>query len=198
MPDWDERYGTQEYVYGTAPNDFLVSVHDRLPGGRALCLAEGEGRNGVYLAGQGWDVTAVDASAVGLKKAERLAAERGVAIHTVTGDLARYAIAPGHWDAIVLIFAHLEPSVRARVHRAAVEGLRPGGAVVLEAYTPEQLQLKTGGPPVEGLMMRCETLRREFDGLRFEVAHETRRELHEGALHRGTGAVVQILAFKPD
>jgi hypothetical protein len=116
----------------------------------------------------------------------------------VTGDLARYAIAPGHWDVIVLIFAHLEPSIRARVHRAVVEGLRPGGAVVLEAYTPEQLQLKTGGPPVESLMMRCETLRREFDGLCFEIARETRRELREGTLHRGTGAVVQILAFKPD
>ena len=192
---WDERYQTDQYVYGTAPNDFLASVVERLPGGRALCLAEGEGRNAVFLAEQGYDVTAVDASAVGLKKARRLAEERGVQLHTVVADLAECTITPEAWDVVVLVFAHLAPTVRRRVHRAAVRGLRPGGALVLEAYTPEQLALKTGGPPTLELMMRLDELREELAGLEFEIAREVRREIQEGLFHQGDSAVVQILAF---
>ncbi len=193
---WDERYGSPEYVFGTTPNDFLDSVVHLLSSGRALCLAEGEGRNAVFLAQHGWDVTAVDASAVGLAKAEQLAAERGTSIRCVVADLAEYRIEPQAWDVIVLIFAHLEPSLRERVHRTAVQGLRPGGALVLEAYTPEQLELGTGGPPMSERLMRLETLREELAELSFEIAQEVRREIHEGAAHHGISSVVQVLAFR--
>ena len=195
---WDERFGGRDYFYGTAPNDFLASVVDRLPAGRALCLAEGEGRNAVFLAERGYDVTAVDASRVGLAKAERLAAERGTTIHPVVADLAEYRIEAGAWDVIVLIFAHLEPSLRARVHAAAVRGLRPGGALVLEAYTPEQLHFGTGGPRQPELLMRLDELRGELAGLRLEVAREVQRDVHEGTGHRGRSAVVQVLGFRAE
>jgi SAM-dependent methyltransferase len=193
---WDERYRAAEFLFGTEPNDFLASVADRLPRGRALCLAEGEGRNAVFLARRGFEVTAVDASAVGLRKAGALAAERGCRIETVVSDLAEYGIEPGAWDVVVLIFAHLPPDLRRQVHRAAVQGLRAGGALVLEAYSPDQLGLGSGGPPDGELLMRLDVLRDELDGLRFEVARELRREIHEGTMHNGISSVVQVLGFR--
>ncbi len=193
---WDQRYAVEEYVYGTRPNDFLASVVDRLPMGRVLCLAEGEGRNAVYLAEQGFEVTAVDSSAVGLDKARKLAGQRGVHIETIVADLAHYEIIPESWDAIVAIFCHLPPPLRRVVHAQAVAGLRPGGAFVLEAYTPAQLKHGTGGPPVVELMMTLEALRNELAGLRFEHAVETERDIQEGRFHAGVGAVVQVLAYK--
>ena len=194
---WDQRYSAQEYVYGKEPNDFLVSVASEWPPGRVLCLGEVEGRNAVWLAQRGFAVTAVDASTIGLAKARRLAGERGVAIETIGADLAHFVFEPGHWDAVVSIFCHLPAAVRAALHRRVVAGLRSGGRFVLEAYTPRQLQLGTGGPPVLELMMDLQTLRAELAGLDFAHAVETEREIQEGQFHHGVGAVVQILARKP-
>lgn len=193
---WDERYSVEEYVYGTRPNDFLASVVDRLPMGRVLCLAEGEGRNAVFLAERGFEVSAVDNSAVGLAKARKLAGQRGVHIETIVADLTHFEIVPESWDAIVAIFCHLPPPLRRAVHAQAVAGLRPGGAFVLEAYTPAQLRHGTGGPPVVELTMTLDALRDELAGLRFEHAAEIERDIQEGRFHTGVGAVVQVLAYR--
>lgn len=193
---WDQRYNTDEFVYGTQPNDFLASVSGRIPGGRVLCLAEGEGRNAVYLAQQGHQVLAVDKSAVGLAKAERLAAAGGVRIETRVVDLARFEFEPGSWDAVVSIFAHVPSILRRALHRGVVSGLRSGGVFVLEAYTPAQLLLKTGGPPDADMLMSLAGLREELAGLDFRHALELEREVVEGKLHTGRGAVVQVLAVK--
>jgi SAM-dependent methyltransferase len=197
MLDWDQRYGEDGFAYGTAPNDFLVEMAGRLPKGRVLCLGEGEGRNAVYLAQQGLAVTALDASAVGLAKAAALAAGRGVRIETLHADLAGFEFEPGTWDGVVSIFCHLPPKVRARVHRGVVAGLRPGGVLVLEAYTPAQLALGTGGPPVAEMTMTLAGLEAELAGLEFVHALECEREVLEGKYHHGTGAVVQVVALKP-
>lgn len=155
---WNERYSQAEYVYSKNPNDFLVEVVQQIPKGQVLCLADGEGRNGVYLAQQGCRVTAVDASPVGLEKARKLAAERSVEIETIVADLAEFPIQPNAWDAIVSIFCHLPSIIRANIHRQVVAGLRSGGVFVLEAYTPRQLEFKTGGPPNADLTMELTTL----------------------------------------
>lgn len=197
MTVWDRRYDRHEYVYGTAPNDFLVEAARYLPPGPVLCLGEGEGRNAVYLAEQGYEVTAVDASSVGLKKAQQLATERAVPITTCLADLADFVIQPESWNGIVSIFCHLPPLLRAQVHRHCVEGLAPGGVFILEAYRPAQLQLKTGGPPIASLMMDLAILETELRGLTFKYAVESEREVHEGSLHNGLSAVVQIVAVKP-
>jgi len=194
---WDERYSGETYAYGTQPNDFLVEKFDNLPPGRVLCLAEGEGRNAVWLAGRGYEVSAVDASSAGLKKARRLADARSVKIKTVHADLADYVIEPKYWDVIVSIFCHLPPGLRRDLHRRCVEGLRPGGVVLLEAYTPAQLQYKTGGPPTADMMMDRQSISTEFAGLEFLHLRERVREVHEGEFHNGVGAVVQVLARKP-
>jgi len=196
---WNERYGTPDFFYGTEPNDFLRAHAGRIPqGGAVLCLAEGEGRNAVYLAGLGYRVTGVDGSAVGMAKLKKLAGERGVPVAAVVSDLAEYPIAPGAWDAIVSIWCHLPEPLRARVHRACVAGLRPGGVFVFEAYHPRQLQFKTGGPPTADLMVTLEQVRGELAGLEILEARETERTVQEGRGHHGHSAVVQVLARKPD
>lgn len=196
---WDERYSAEEYAYGKQPNDFLaeqVAQLSTLNGGRVLCLAEGEGRNAVFLAEQGFDVVAVDASAVGMQKAQRLADEKGVQITTIVSDLAAFEIPENSYDAVVSIFCHVPVSLRQSLHRAVVKGLRPGGKLLLEAYTPEQLNFKTGGPPLAELTMQLEDLRHELDGLEFEIAREIERDVVEGLYHTGRGAVVQLLASR--
>ncbi|MFO7953645.1 SAM-dependent methyltransferase [Thioalkalivibrio sp.] len=194
---WDERYTSDEYVYGTEPNEFLRAAVANVRRGRALCLGEGEGRNAVFLAQQGFEVLAVDSSAVGLQKAGRLATDRGVHIETLVADLADYTIEPDAWDLIVSIFCHVPPAIRRRLHAEVVTGLRPGGVFILEAYTPAQLEWGTGGPPTAELMMTRDALVEELDGLEFEEAVERERDVIEGQFHTGRGAVVQILAHKP-
>lgn len=194
---WDERYSIAEYVYGKDPNAFLAENVHRLPMGKSLCLAEGEGRNAVFLAEHGHQVTAVDGSAVGLEKARALAAERGVSIETLVSDLSEYVISSESFDSIISIFCHVPRDIRGPLHRRVVEGLKPGGVLILEAYRPAQLKMGTGGPPVEGLMMALADVRLELSGLEFILAQETEREIREGRAHTGHGAVVQVIARKP-
>ena len=151
----------------------------------------------MYLAEQGYRVDSVDSSAVGIGKARRLAATRGVSLNTMVADLADFSIEPARYTGVVSIFCHLPPGVRAPLHRQVVEGLQPGGVLILEAYTPEQLDMGTGGPPVAELTMTLDILRTELAGLQFEHALETEREVVEGRLHTGLAKVVQLVARKP-
>ena len=194
---WDERYAEPGFAYGEAPNDFLVSVAAQLPAGPVLSLGEGEGRNAVFLATRGHAVTAVDASSVGLAKARAFAAERGTTLSTVVANLAEYSIAPAAWAAVIAIWCHLPKPLRRQTHRAAVLGLRPGGAFVLEAYTPAQLAHATGGPKTTELLYSLDELRVDLEGLELVHAVEMEREVHEGRFHDGPSSVVQILGFKP-
>lgn len=195
---WDERYASDEFYYGTEPNDFLAAQASRLPPrARVLCLAEGEGRNAVFLAGLGHQVTAVDGSAVGLRKAQRLAAQRGVALETVTADLADYALGDQQWDAVVSVWCHLPEPLRRQVHAGVVRGLVPGGWLILEAYHPRQIGRGTGGPPTPALMMTLDALRLELAGLEWQHAAEIERDVREGPGHSGPSAVTQVVARKP-
>jgi SAM-dependent methyltransferase len=195
---WDERYSSTEYVYGTEPNDFLRTAASRIPPGRVLSLADGEGRNGVFLAGLGYDVTSVDASAVGLRKAQQLATTSDVHLTTTVADLADFEIAPASWEGIVSIFCHLPPALRRLVHERVVRGLAPGGVLVLEAYAERQLCFGTGGPKIAELLLTLDAAREELAGLELLHAGEIVREVHEGKLHEGRSAVVQVIARKPE
>ncbi len=191
---WDQRYQDDGFAYGQLPNDFLAESLPVLPRGRALCLAEGEGRNAVFLAKNGFEVTAVDQSAVGLEKARKLAESMGVSIATEQADLSDFEIGQECWDLVVSIWAHVPSSIRVPLHRSVVKGLKPGGAFLLEAYTPRQLELKTGGPPQLDLLMTLDALKGELAGLKLEVGREIDREVREGKYHTGLSAVVQVLA----
>lgn len=193
---WDERYGSAEYIYGTEPNDWVRENAPHIPSGPVLCLADGEGRNGVHLASLGHDVTSVDASVVGLGKARELARDRGVELTTVHADLTDFDLGEGAWAGVVSVFCHVPAPVRRRVHADMARALVPGGVLILEAYTPQQLDRGTGGPPVAELMVTADELRQELPGLELEVCRERVRSVVEGTHHRGEAAVVQLLGFK--
>src|SRR5690554_3340611 len=197
---WDQRYTEAGFAYGSEANDFLKAEYSRIPiGGKVLCLAEGEGRNAVFLAQQGYVDTAVDQSGVGLMKAQRFAAEHGVTITTVVADLADYDLGHEAWDGIVSITAHVPAALRKDLHRQAVNALKPGGVFILEAYTEQQLETTgVGGPPAsqKQLFMSLEELKTELKGLEFVVGAEVTRYISEGKYHQGESAVVQVVACK--
>ena len=195
---WDQRFRESGYAYGTEPNDFLRASVAKLPPGDALCLAEGGGRNAVHLALKGHRVTAQDLSSVGLEKAQQLAQDQGVNLTCVRGDLREFKPEPESVDLVVAIWMHLEPELRALVHRRAVRALRPGGHLILEAYTPEQLRHGTGGPPNPELLITAQQLQNELQGLTWLELQETERRIEEGPLHQGQSAVVQAFGQKRD
>jgi SAM-dependent methyltransferase len=193
---WDARYSEPGWAYGTEPNEFLVAQVATIPLGAVLCIGDGEGRNGVWLATRGYDVTSLDASEKGLEKARGLAKEKGVTIATVAADLETYAFEPARWSGIVSIWCHLPRALRRRVHHACVAALRPGGVFVLEAYTPSQVGRNTGGPKSTDFLATLAELREELAGLDFELGLERVREVHEGRHHDGLSDVVQVVARK--
>ncbi|QQS48251.1 MAG: class I SAM-dependent methyltransferase [Acidobacteriota bacterium] len=193
---WDERYSTEDYAYGTEPNGFLEAHFKWIPKGKVLSLAEGEGRNAVFLAKQGYDVTAVDSSQVGLNKAGKLAEENGVVVELIQADLADYDLGENKWDGIVSIFCPLPSTIRKSLYQKIEVALRQNGVFLLEAYTPDQLKHGTGGGSSADTMQTKESLSRELAGLKFKHLIELEREVIEGIYHTGIGAVVQAIAVK--
>ncbi|MCT0804719.1 class I SAM-dependent methyltransferase [Pseudomonas aeruginosa] len=188
---WDERYAAEEYVYGTEPNAFLKEHAQRLAG-PVLSVAEGEGRNAVFLASLGLEVLGVDGSTVGLAKARRLAEAKGVSIDT----LADYEPPAAAFGAVVSIFAHLPSRVRGRLNCLLERSLRPGGLFLLEAYRPEQLGRGTGGPADVDMLVSRAALEAELPECEVLLAREIEREVVEGRFHTGAACVVQFIARK--
>lgn len=197
---WDERYSGAEFAFGTEPNDFLRETFDQIPeGGHVLCLAEGEGRNAVFLAEQGFDVTAMDISEVGLNKARKLAKERSVIIDTQVADLADYNFGQDKWDAIVSIWAHVPETVRQYVHTQVVTALKLNGVFIAEAYTMKQLETDAVGGPSASQSERFGSLQHfqnELAELKQTIGTETLRMVSEGERHQGLSAVVQFIGKK--
>jgi SAM-dependent methyltransferase len=173
-----------------------VSVVDKIPQGRILSLVEGESRNAVYLAALGYDVTGVDGSAVGLRKARELAVEPSVSITTIHIDLSGFEIEPEQWDGIVACFCHIPSAIRIPLHRAVVKGLKPGGVFVLEAFSKEQLSYDTGGPKSLDMLLSLEELQQELAGLELIHAVRIERDVREGRGHTGIASVVQVIGVK--
>jgi len=194
---WDIRFAEPGFAYGVEPNDFLVeSSHYLMPEGNVLCLAEGEGRNGVWLAGQGFAVSAIDSSAVGLQKAADLARSKGLAITTLVADLADYQPLAETFDGIISIFCHLPPAIRKPLFNTLHTSLKKDGILILEGYTKKQLEYGTGGPPEKEMLFDREEITSELNGFEFLVNREIEREIFEGKLHNGLGSVVQIIGRK--
>ena len=193
---WDERYAVAEFVYGKEPNTFLAEHYLKLPKGKVLSLAEGEGRNAVFLAAQGFEVTAVDASLVGLDKGRQLAEELGVHVEWIHADLNDFDMGLQQWDGIVSIFCPLPSSIRQKLYQKLPQALKPGGVFLLEAYTPDQVGRGTGGGNSLDVMQTVISLIAELPGLTFNHLQELEREVVEGIYHTGNGCVVQAIAQK--
>lgn len=192
---WEERYAADEYAYGEEPNAFFKACLDRLPApGRLLLPGEGEGRNAVYAARQGWTVHAFDFSAAGREKALRLADRYGVRIDYEVADYETAHLEPESFDAVALIFTHMHERIRRTVHRKLVSALKPGGHLFLEAYSPEQLRYGTGGPPNAQLLYTLADLQQDFSDLDIVQLEKIEAEIHEGQYHTGLASVVRLVA----
>ena len=194
---WDKRYSEKNFFYGTEPNDFLRLNVGRFPvGGRILTLAEGEGRNAIFLAKHGFKVTAVDWSEVGLKKLASWAAQEGVAVDTVCADINQFDFGSNAWDGIVSIWFHLASRDRPAIYARCVQGLKSKGMFLLESYTPKQLAFKTGGPSDPDMLPDLQELNHNLSAMQIISAAELERDIQEGEGHRGQSAVVQFIGRK--
>jgi SAM-dependent methyltransferase len=196
---WNRRFSAEEYVFGTEPNAFLASQQPLLARGmRALCVADGEGRNSVWLAAQGLEVTAFDFSPVGLAKATKLAERSGAKVAYRLADVNKWDWDAAPYDVVIAIFVQFTPPAeRARMFQGMVRALKPGGVLILQGYGPEQLRYGTGGPKqLENLYTEA-LLRQSFASLEILhlAAHEG--EVHEGAGHNGMAALIDLVARKP-
>ena len=195
--DWEARYKTEEYIFGKRPNRFLAENLPSLPPGSALSLGEGEGRNAVFLARHGRQVTAVDLAPSAITKTRKLARENGVSVAAIHADLNDFFITPSAWDLILCFFVHLPAPERAALHRKVVAGLKPGGAYLLEGFAPGQLRYADRGPKNHDQLYSLAVIQQELAGLEFRIAVETDRLLDDAEPELGMCAVTQVLAVKP-
>lgn len=195
MNFWDQQFSGAGFKYGTRPNAFLLGQASRLPSAaRILVPGDGEGRNSVWLASQGHQVLAMDGSAVGLAKAQALAAEQGVQIETLLADLADWQPPLAAFDALVLTYVHLPPAIRASAHQRLADALRPGGLLILEAFHPKQLERSSGGPKQLDMLYALVDLEADFDGrMQWLLREEAETLLDEGSGHQGPAWVTRLV-----
>ncbi len=194
--DWDVRFDRPDYIFGTRPNTFLEEYAVVIPaGGDVLAIADGEGRNSVFLAERGYAVDAVDGSSVAIEKARRLAAERGVVVNHRHDDLTRMGWPEEAYDAVVAVFIQFLPrAARPRLWARVRSALRPGGVLLLIGYTPRQLAYGTGGPGDPDRLYEPAQLRDELGMFTLERFEEHEYEMDEGPGHHGMSAVVEVIA----
>jgi SAM-dependent methyltransferase len=193
---WNCRFEGDEYLFGTEPNVWLKEHAGVWPvGGRLLCVADGEGRNSVWLARQGFAVDAFDIAEVGVAKARRLAQQHGVAVNYSVADCEAYAWPQGTCDGVAAIFVQFaDPAARQRLFMRMVASLKPGGTLMLQGYTPKQLEYGTGGPPHASHLYTPQLLREAFGGLQIVELREYEAEMAEGNRHRGRSALIGLVA----
>lgn len=196
---WNTRYSTDGFLFGDAPNAFLAAQAHRLPAsGAALSIADGEGRNGVWLAQQGLDVLSLDASKVAQAKARRLAEARGVNLRLELGDLREWVFPAAAFDVVAGIFFQFAgPPVRGRLFAGMRDALRPGGMLLLQGYRPEQLTYRTGGPSQAENLYTEDLLRAEFDEMEILELAAYDAVIEEGSAHKGMSALIHLVARKP-
>lgn len=193
---WDERYSADEYAYGEEPNDFLKENISYLKKGSVLSLAEGEGRNGVFLVKKGFDVTGVDSSLVAIEKAHRLAHKNKVKLNYIHSNLLDYDFGEQRWDSIISIFAHTPKNLQQNIFAKVRASLVKGGIFLLEGYHAEQLKMNTGGPKSKEMMFDLKELKEAFDGFEIIKAQYIQRKVIEGQYHNGESETIQFICRK--
>jgi SAM-dependent methyltransferase len=195
---WEQRFRVSEYVFGKEPNAFLKSSEPLLPAkGKALAIADGEGRNGVWLAERGLDVVSLEFSPAAQNKAIALAKERGVTVAFEQADVHAWQYPEATFDVVADIFTQFSsPAQRAMKWRGVRKTLKPGGLLILQGYTPKQLQYGTGGPKAVEQLYTRGMLEEAFRGFRDVTIIEEEVEMHEGAAHSGMSAVINLTAWK--
>lgn len=193
---WDSRYSKPDYAYGIKPNQYFKYFIDKHTPGKILLPGEGEGRNAVYAARKGWAVTAIDQSSEGKRKALKLAEKNRVSFTYRVENLLNDPFQPEQFDAVALIFLHLPPEIRLHIHRQFVKSLVPGGFLLIEAFSKDQLGRASGGPPEIELLYDQILLGEDFQQLNMLELYETEVILNEGLFHQGKASVVRLLGRK--
>lgn len=193
---WNRRYAGDDFLFGTEPNAWLREQAGHLPpGGRLLSVADGEGRNSVWLAQQGFQVDAFDVAGRAVEKAQAFARRQGVAVNYAVADVDGFAWPQAAYDGVVAIFVQFaDPDLRARLFAHMVRSLKPGGVLVLQGYTPQQLTYRTGGPPILSHLYTRELLASAFADLSVIELREYEAEVHEGQGHHGHSALIGLVA----
>ncbi|GIQ57351.1 methyltransferase [Flavobacterium collinsii] len=198
---WNDRYSTEEFAYGTAPNNYLKETLEKLDIGTILFPAEGEGRNAVYAAKLGWNVSAFDISSEGQSKALKLAQSQNVIIDYQVGELETLNYQPGQFDAIALIYAHFPAEIKSAIHKTLDQYLRKGGYILFEAFSKKHLEYlaindKVGGPKDIASLFSIEEIQSDFPDYEIITLEEKEIELNEGLFHNGKGSVIRFIGKK--
>ncbi len=193
---WNRRYAGDEFLFGTEPNAWLREHAAEFPaGGRILCVADGEGRNSVWLAQQGYKVDAFDITTRAVDKARAFAQRQGVQVNFTVADVDGFAWPQAAYDGVAAVFVQFaDPSLRARLFERIVHSLSPGGVLVLQGYTPKQLDYRTGGPPQLSHLYTADMLRAAFAGLFITELRDYEAQVHEGQGHHGISALMGLVA----
>jgi len=196
---WNQRFSGDDYLFGREPNDYLRAQASLLPaGGSVLCVADGEGRNSVWLAKQGFRVQAFDISEVGVAKARKLGSDAEVSVDYTVSDCEQWSWTAQRHEGVVAVFVQFaDPEMRARLFANMVHTLKPGGVLILQGYTPRQLEYKTGGPGQLSHLYTAELIRESFKDLQIVELIEYEAELNEGVRHAGRSALLGLVATKP-
>ncbi len=194
---WEQRYGEKDFVYGIEPNRFFAEQLLEINIGKLLLPAEGEGRNAVFAAKAGWHVTAYDFSKAAKEKALNFAKSNGVNLEYTIADLVDFTAADNSFDVIAMIYVHMQPETRIKVHEMVGKWLKPGGKLILEAFNKKQLQNNSGGPKDEAMLYDRPTLKTDFCNVfKIDYCGEVSLYLNEGEFHKGKADVVRLIATK--
>lgn len=193
---WNERYAKEEFIYGTEPNEFLKEQLERLANGKIILPCDGEGRNAVYAAKIGWQVSAFDYSESAKRKAFQLAVENKVEIDFEIADISDKTYKENSADVVALIYAHFPEKLRMIAHEKAIKWLKPGGILILEAFNPKQILNDSGGPKDIKLLYTLEILTKDFERLKIEKLEILDIDLKEGKFHEGKADVVRFIGIK--
>lgn len=195
---WNNRYAEADFAYGAEPNEFLKKHLDFLPKGKILFPAEGEGRNAVFTAQNSREVYAFDMSEEGKKKALELAETKNVSLQYEVCSAMEMPYEFNSFDGLVLIYAHFPKPIRKEVHQKLLTLLKPGGKIIFEAFSKEQLKYQSGGPKDEEMLFSEEEIKEEFEGVEFEKFEKKIITLNEGKYHQGEGAIIRFLGTKDE
>ncbi|MFL0163005.1 class I SAM-dependent methyltransferase [Aquirufa salirivi] len=194
--NWNTRYDSKEYQYGTEPNDFFKKTLSKLAVGRLLVPAAGEGRDAIFAAQAAWEVYAFDSSDTAQGKANKLAGERSVNLHYECIEAGSVRFPFESFDAIALIFFHQMPEERRKFHQQCIKWLKPGGKIILEGFHKDQLGRDSGGPKELDMLFNKDELTQDFKGLQIDYVKEKEYVLNEGPLHQGKAFLIDLVATK--
>lgn len=193
---WDERYSTEEFIYGKEPNEFFKECLEKLKPGKLFLPGEGEGRNAVFAAKLGWQVEAVDQSIIARSKALNLADENNVKINYSVCEINNYEFKVNYYDAVAIIFFHLTFDIRTGIHKKIVNSLKDGGIIILEMFNKDQLGRDSGGPQDYNMLYSTDDIERDFSSLRTLLLENKVITLNEGAKHSGEASVIRYVGIK--